>query len=192
MLSEKYIMGLLKKYASSPEGKKAIKDTYGIDYNPKKYTPQYFKKWGNKMKQILLKHINSVIPTISESDIIVNEPTVSEGGKYTLQISFNKDALFRPSLNPDRRDWTGRNITVKNNQIGIEDIVIHFTYGWNARGSVYGEWHGENVWSRRSRQPNDFLERAIDEFNKNAKGVAVAELVGDCQLPHPIEGGACD
>ena len=179
MIEEKYILELLKNFASTAEGKKVIKDKYGIDYDPKKDKGSTLHKWGDKMKSILYKHIKPVIKSISDKDIFVGTPIKDKNGKYTITISFNEDALFRQSLNPDGKWKEGNNVVRRDGKAGIRDIVLHFSYGWNAQGSVYGEWHGNDIWSLRKRNPNDFLEIAVEEFNKKAKNIATAELMGE-------------
>jgi len=164
LISEKHIMKLLKEFASTPEGKKVIKDTYGIDYDPKKdkgKTLQEYKKWGEEMKLILFEKTQPVINSISLDDILVGEPVKDKNGRYTLSISLQN--VKRESLQPEKYPD------------GIENIVLHFSRGWSARGSVRGAWRGvDGVWSKRSREANPFVYDAIREFNQKAKKAAVA------------------
>ena len=170
MLSEEYIMKLCEQYAASPHGRTAIKEKYGIDYNPKD-KGSVIAVYGEKMRRILFEVVNQVIPSFLLEDIIIGQPVRDKAGRVSLKISFRSDALFRESLDPVMYG-------------GVDDIVLHFAYGWHAKGYVYGLWHrpGWNggrlvqVRSRKDREPNRFLKHAVWEFNEQAKGVAVAEL----------------
>lgn len=166
MLSQKYIEHLLLKYAASPEGKAKIKRATGYDYNPK-MTKEKMTAYGEQMKKILLEKIRPVIKTIEDSDIIVSEP-IEKDGKMQIQISFVKERLHRKSLNP--------------HSDGLDNIVLLFTKGYEARKAVRGEWktsHGTiTVTGVQSREPNNFLQQAVNEFNNYMGGMARAELEG--------------
>lgn len=165
MISESYIKNLVDKWAASPEGKAKIKKETGMDYDPKFGTTQA-KAYGRQMQQILFAYINPIIKSISINDIVVGEPTVGKDSLMRIQISFRDGSLHRKSLNP-RSD-------------GLNNIVLLFTKGYHASKRIRGIWTTSKgdieVWSRQSREPNDFLQRAISDFNTSANGVAVAEL----------------
>jgi len=175
MLSEKSIMKIVRAYAASPSGIKAIKDKYDIDYNSDMDIGKSLakmRKVAESAKQILHRHVSSVIGSIDLNDIVICEPVVSKEGEVHITLSFREDALFRQSLQPQRFPH------------GVEDIVLHFSQGWNAKGAVFGSWHGSDTWSQRAKLPNIFLYNAVLEINKTIKGTAIAELKEEYDKSH--------
>lgn len=170
MISEEYIMKRVEKWALSPNGQEKIKKITGKKYVPesKRYTTGENKElaYGEKMKEILFKKISLVIKSISIDDIIVGKPYRDKNGGVRLQISFREGSMHRASLNPHSE--------------GIENIVLLFTQGYHAQKGVHGIWKRKDgeveIWSRRHREPDDFLKNAVDEFNVYAEGKAVAKL----------------
>jgi len=171
MISEEYIMGLLKQFAASPEGKAEIKKQYRKEYDGGGGQAVERIMVAREAKQILHTFIKKHIPSIKLEDLVLSNPVMDEKGRTVLKISFRSGALRRESLDPDRYPE------------GIEDIVLHFTHGWNAKARIGGIWkhpdgkRGRKVWSRQTRKPGDFLKRAVNEFNrKHYCGYAYAEL----------------
>jgi len=169
MISEKFIMEKVKEYAASPSGRKAIKEKHGIDYMlvDGKVAAARMSAVALKARQILFRHISEVIGSINIDDIIIGEPVIKKDGTVQIMLSFREDALARQSLQPNKYPR------------GIEDIVLHFSRGWNAKGAVFGSWHGSNTWSRRAKASDRFLFDAVEEINLQVKGMATAELKGE-------------
>ncbi len=175
-LTEQDIMKIVREYANSPEGKKQIKETYGVDYEDKDDIAEA-KKAGNQMKQILFKHISQVIKSFKIEDIIVEQPKVVDG-ELQINISFSEEALGRSSLFPAKYPD------------GVEDIVLHLSRGYHARDYVYsydvsksGNGKYARIRSRKDRDPNPFLKDAVDEFNSNfLKDKIKAELLGEYKI----------
>ena len=168
---EAYILGLLKQYAKSPEGKAKIKEMYGIDYK-ERIGDKDFLYYGNLMKKILYEKASGVIKSMNVDDIIVGAPTQGADGMWTLTIEFDKEKIHRDSLLPHPTK------TSAGYPDGFDDIVLLFSKGYHARDYVYGDWHGKRIRSRLSRKPNNFLEEAVKDFNVETKGAAYAELTG--------------
>ena len=172
MITDSYIMKLVKDYANSPEGRRKIKEKYGIDY--KDSAPQTeLLAYGKQMKQVLYKYVSGVIKSITLDDIIVGNPKKDVDGQWSLEISFREGSLRRESLDSDYFPE------------GISNIVLLFAKGYRASNYVYGLWDitgkkdYRKVRSRKERESNDFLERAVNEFNSNhGNDVARAELLG--------------
>ncbi len=174
MISEKYIMKLVKEYAKSPEGQAEIQKKYGVQYREK--IPQSeLMAYGEKMKQILFAHINPIIKSITMDDIIVEPPVVNKGGRLSMKISFREGSLHRESLYEDGYPE------------GLSNIVLLFARGYHASDYAYGLWGLPNqtwyggsgfvsVRSRKDREPNHFLHDAVNEFNGSSGGFAVAKL----------------
>lgn len=117
-----------------------------------------------KQRDILLHYLVQVgLGSIAPEDIIIGEPSVDKNGGLSVGLWFDPESIFRPSLVPEEYK-------------GIENIVLHFTHGWDARGSVYGYWEsaGRDTWSRSYFAGDDFMQQAVDDFN--ALGLGVAEL----------------
>lgn len=170
---EDYIMKRLHEYALTPQGKKEIKEKYGIDYG--KSNSIAFRECGEKMKEILYRHITTFTSTnpdgsvncplqyFNKNDIIVGQPKMSADGKMEINISFREGSLDRDSF-------------VKTEH--LENIVLLFTRGYKAKSYVRGYWKpaGRIVKSRISREPNQFLSSAVEEFNLTIGKKAIAEL----------------
>lgn len=170
MISEEYIMELLEEYAKSPEGKKLIKEKYGIDYNGKSITIDQAKKCGRDMKEILFKHVNVLIKSITLDDIVVGDPYVGKDGKVRVDISFREGSLERKSLNPERT---------------LNNIVLLFERGFAVnKRTPRGDWIyrdivvKENTTGRHGMPANEFLQNAVADFNNKNKGIATAKLQG--------------
>lgn len=179
-MDEKYILTLIRRYAKTPEGKANIKEAMGgkpfvaqyVGKSVPKQTNKQMMKIGEEMKQILFDHINGgsskIIKSFKKDDIIVGRPVLMGDGRYRIDIYFNEDALRRKSLNPDAYPD------------GIDDIVSLFVTGYEAAGAIRGVWEGhgnEEIWSRRSRKPNDFMSKAVQAFNnKHSAEIVQAEL----------------
>jgi len=169
MISEEKIMELVKKYASSKKGKEAIKKKYGVDYVD---DPKELMVYGEQMRNIVFQHISPIIRSITISDIVVGQPVLNESGQYELKLSFKEGALHRDSLYEEGYPE------------GLNNIVLLFAHGYHASSYVYGAWASSSkdstkrIRSRISREPNNFLQAAVAEFNSSPsiKGVAVATL----------------
>jgi hypothetical protein len=170
MLDETWLFEQVKKYAASPEGRKRIKEQTGIDYDPKKdksISQTNMLSFAEKMRTILWRHINREIKSVSIDDIIIEPSSTNEKGEVTISLSFRPGSLFRPSLQPGKYPE------------GVQNILLHFTHGWSAKKSIRGEWHGDEVWSRKLRTGSSFMQEAVEEFNSQAKGMTIAELSGE-------------
>lgn len=172
MITENYIMKIVKDYANSPAGKAAIKKKTGLTYTSEDPSA-ILVAYGETMKQVLFKRINALIKSVTMDDIIVGKPYQNEYGIWSIDISFRDGSMRRDSLD------------LENYQEGLKNIVLLFAKGYHARNYVYGWWmtsygnHG-SVRSRKDRTGDDFLIKAVDEFNKNyGKDMAMAALVGD-------------
>ncbi len=171
MITEAYINKLIEEYAKSPAGKAEIKRKTGITYTDKDPSAM-LTAYGEQMKNILYKHVSALIKSVTPEDIIVEKPYLDRDGLWRLEVSFREGSLRRDSLDLD--DYPE----------GLDNIVLLFAKGYNARNYVYGWWmtsygnHGD-VRSRKSREGSDFLIQAVNEFNNGAgKGIARAELLG--------------
>ena len=166
MITQEFIMRQLEKWASTKEGKAAIKKKYGVDYDDKSH--KALKKYAQMMKEIFYNHTHAVIKSITMDDIIISDFIFNEEGKLTIKISFKEGSLQRESLRPDLYPE------------GLENIVLLFAHGYDANG-IRGQWKNSKSYpahinSLRHREPNDFLQDAVDEFNSKGGNIAKAVL----------------
>lgn len=169
MITEEYIIKVLKEYASTKAGQKKIYEATGITYIPSNLKPK-LTHYGNEMKSILYNHIFPLIRSISRGDIIVGEPYQVSKEQWCIDISFAENSLERSSLYPEKYPN------------GVANIILLFSKGYTASNSVRGKWvtkygnHGY-VRSKEHRDGNDFLNNAVDEFNaKYGKEIGKAIL----------------
>ena len=166
MISEKYINDLLKKYAKTPEGKKAVVN-YFLNENR-----EHISSAAADMAKILLRYVQKEIDSITMEDIYIGLPKVNRKYEIEMMVGFREDNLQRNSL------WQERYPD------GIENIVLLFSRGYKTKGRVQGRWEhpktGEVIrewtYSKTSREPSTFLQDAVLEFNTANKYGATAVL----------------
>ena len=174
MFSDKEILSFIDAYSKTPKGKQEI-----AKQHKGKFVAEFarddgasirdMKKIGDDMKFILYKRISKLIKSFKMEDIIVGSPT-REDGVYSISIGFNEDALKRESLAPDMYPE------------GVSNIVKLFVNGYSARGAVFGVWKGhgdEEIWSLRRRDPNNFMDMAVDEFNQKYVNIAKSHVTDE-------------
>lgn len=185
-LSQAELEAVIEKVSRTREGKAAISSAIGkknakfvarFDDGSSKAKADRDKMnlKAEEMKEVLFRHLTADTQTdgrrgladFPKDAIIIGKPVaIGNTGDYRIDISFDADSLRRQSLSPDAYPE------------GITDIISLFVHGYNAKGSVVGSWHGEdNVWSLRHRDPNDFMSRAVEEFNGNNNGDGFVQAI---------------
>ena len=185
-LSQAELEAVIEKVSRTREGKAAISSAIGkknakfvarfYDGSSKaKADRDKMNLKAEEMKEILFRHLTADTQTdgrrgladFPKDAIIIGKPVaIGNTGDYRIDISFDADSLRRQSLSPDAYPE------------GITDIISLFVHGYNAKGSVVGSWHGEdNVWSLRHRDSNDFMARAVEEFNDNNNGDGFVQAI---------------
>lgn len=185
-LSQAELEAVIEKVSRTREGKAAISSAIGkknakfvarFDDGSSKAKADRDKMnlKAEEMKEVLFRHLTSDTQTdgrrgladFPKDAIIIGKPVaIGNTGDYRIDISFDADSLRRQSLSPDAYPE------------GITDIISLFVHGYNAKGSVVGSWHGEdNVWSLRHRDSNDFMARAVEEFNGNNNGDGFVQAI---------------
>ena len=185
-LSQAELEAVIEKVSRTREGKAAISSAIGkknakfvarfYDGSSKaKADRDKMNLKAEEMKEILFRHLTADTQTdgrrgladFPKDAIIIGKPVaIGNTGDYRIDISFDADSLRRQSLSPDAYPE------------GITDIISLFVHGYNAKGSVVGSWHGEdNVWSLRHRDSNDFMARAVEEFNGNNNGDGFVQAI---------------
>lgn len=185
-LSQAELEAVIEKVSRTREGKTAISSAIGkknakfvarFDDGSSKAKADRDKMnlKAEEMKEVLFRHLTADTQTdgrrgladFPKDAIIIGKPVaIGNTGDYRIDISFDADSLRRQSLSPDAYPE------------GITDIISLFVHGYNAKGSVVGSWHGEdNVWSLRHRDSNDFMARAVEEFNGNNNGDGFVQAI---------------
>lgn len=185
-LSQAELEAVIEKVSRTREGKAAISSAIGKKnakfvarfddgLSKAKTDRDKMNLKAEEMKEVLFRHLTADTQTdgrrgladFPKDAIIIGKPvSIGNTGDYRIDISFDADSLRRQSLSPDAYPE------------GITDVISLFVHGYNAKGSVVGSWHGEdNVWSLRHRDPNDFMSRAVEEFNGNNNGDGFVQAV---------------
>lgn len=185
-LSQAELEAVIEKVSRTREGKTAISSAIGkknakfvARFDDGSYKAKADRDKMNlkaeEMKEVLFRHLTVDTQTdgrrgladFPKDAIIIGKPVaIGNTGDYRIDISFDADSLRRQSLSPDAYPE------------GITDIISLFVHGYNAKGSVVGSWHGEdNVWSLRHRDSNDFMARAVEEFNGNNNGDSFVQAI---------------
>lgn len=115
-------------------------------------SPEAALKKADELRRVLYKYIREVIDSFEEDDIEIGTPRPDENGNYIVELRFRPERVWRPSL-------TGEG--------GVDNIVLLFSKGYDAGAQVYGEWHGSRIGSRTHLEGDDFLLRAIDEYERD-------------------------
>lgn len=129
-------------------GKKAL---LGAIRNGEK--PKDADKLADEMKTVLLAHLPDSLKSLTMSDFEEPEFKITDD-EAVMIIRFLSDSVSRPSLDPEKYPN------------GIADIVVHLDHGWDAKRVTGGLWHGEYHLSRQHVERQDFLQDAVDEFNR--------------------------
>ena len=157
---------VLQKWASSAEGQKKLKSqaraamssgkSFGKTMSGEPVSRETALKYAEDMMAEIIRHLphslaNSPKPITRDSfqDPVVN---MRDAG-FDIQISFRPDAVERESLVPEKYPD------------GVQNIVVHLSNGWSARGAVQGEWWGVETWSRMEYAGDDFMREAVMSFN---------------------------
>lgn len=165
------IQSELKKWASSPAGKKkiamvkmdALMSGGGLggasgsgsgQSGGGGIPPNYIEQCIQDAKRSVIASLPlSLSRTINENSFQEPVIKVRKDGSVAVSISFKPDAVHRDSLVP--KVW----------EDGVQNIVMHLSTGWSARGAVYGEWYGTDTYSRSDYAGDDFMRDAVNDFN---------------------------
>lgn len=117
------------------------------------------------MKNILSSMLdNAGLGSVNNSIYLTDLKSDPERGLF-FEILVPDHELQRDSLYPEKYPE------------GAYNIITLFEKGWKAEKSVFGVWHGEHVYSRKSRSPNPILEKAVTEFNSRWSSRGLSAVV---------------
>ena len=159
----------LKAFFASGEGKRRVAELRANGGLPTKYAipKEQYKPAVDDLIQCIKANLPDSLRSsalMDDSAYIVSRPSVRKDGSVRINIRFAPEAVFRPSLDPSG-PWGE----------GIENIVLHLSNGWHAKGTVTGEWHGREARSRQVYEGDSFMQDAVFDFNMSHIGVT-AEL----------------
>jgi len=179
MISEKYIMSLLKEYVKSDEGRKRfagkIKELGG-EYTPSRREMRTITR---NIRKELYQAIHEHVKSFKPQSILISEPTVVDG-RTVFNIGFEKNALFRESLHYYQSNEDGVR-EKKYTGAGIDDIVYLFEHGYTVhKKRPYGYWNTDQgeVWvsGKMHREPQYFLRAIVERMNVQYKDVCKVVL----------------
>lgn len=189
-ISAAYIQGLLNRHIGESDGTYDIRDVLGEKeykfyrsipdkqtyFSRSKVDQQRFKKAQkqmddqiDEMRRILFAQVHYNVPSFQMSDIIVTTGTPPGSDERVARFLFNRDAIFRPSVEQDEKyvkKWN--RYAERNGEFGTDDIVLQLTKGYEARDSILYEDYdsGDWKWTRKSLpSPVDFVAEAVEIFN---------------------------
>ncbi len=90
---------------------------------------------------------------IDINDIHIGKPTVLANGDIEVDLTFDRDAVHRDSLYPEKYPE------------GVDNIVRLFSVGYSTDQRVFGRWKGENIPSALRLGGSAFMQQAVAEFN---------------------------
>lgn len=134
----------IKSYSNSSEGKEKIKRTIDISTI-------------NEATQELVNMIKDNLPlSIRDNVKIICSDPDEVNGIWRVEINFDAESVFRSSLLDDG-----------NMGYGVDNIVALLNNGYHAQAYVYGYWDtaGKEIWSRKDRAAEGFMQTAINTFN---------------------------
>lgn len=105
--------------------------------------------------------LNSIIEQLPNNSQVSQ---VKKVGKdcYSVNLSFDKDYLYRPSL------WTGSYYGDEYTGEGIHNILALFNNGYVLKGRTpFGWWESRDVYLRtvpREKEPLKFMQKSTKEF----------------------------
>lgn len=182
MINLQKVLKSVDTYVKSDKGKLKILDAKTNNSNLKVASRQerwYYLSIAEEFKEILYKYIKSVLPHFKKGTIDVGRVIkVHKEKGVKVEISFNPNDLRRKSLYP------------QGYPDGLNDIIALFSTGFecgyrtNRRGErvrkyAYGiDSQGKFTRGRTHLPPNDFLLRAVEEFNTKYQGIIKARLAG--------------
>lgn len=184
---EKAIEMACKEKAVKKEIKKYYKGRFVARYEvaatDTKANEKFAISKANEMIDILMAHMKDDtqsahgqgLANFPKSAITHTMPEIYDPtGGYYVDICFDEEQLRRDSLSSEKYPDGTRKYSD-----GIKNIVSLFDRGYDARGAVFGEWHGRNTVSLRHRDASHFLQNAIKEFNEKNKDAGVIAVLRD-------------
>lgn len=174
------IMGKVRAYANSPEGKARMKSYVNGQIASGKTTTDSGAQVVNlaEMEGAAAALANMVISAAASSgvpgSVMAAVSSISSTAPYKVSdTGYRIDLFFTANLHRESLYSEGYD--------GVHNIIALFNNGYMASNTVYGLWHGKNIRSKIAREPLDFMQSAVSQFNASYGGTyhAVATLSGE-------------
>lgn len=102
------------------------------------------------------------------SQIEITDSIRDDTGATTIDVVISESNTWRPSVAPGRYPN------------GVYDILEHLNYGYSARRSIRGKWHGKKISTLKRRFGAHFYDDVIEKFMKEygkTHGVEEVQLI---------------
>lgn len=162
---------ILHQWSRSPAGRKKIAAArkqamaegrkFGRAVDRAIRTPGYY---ASRLMSLLDEEIRAAGFEFGDYLYQVDAGYNEEKQRYEVHVSFKPEEIDRPSLYPEKYP-VGKD---------VYDIVALMNHGYHARDHVYGTWHDQRVRSLRDREGAQFIQKAVDRFNDECSGSALA------------------
>lgn len=174
MISESAIMGKIRKYASSAEGKARMQkkiNTYiasGVSRSEAGGSIISIREMNDLAKQMMrfIQQAGGALPESVRNDLSgMTATSPAQVGNNIYEVIISTPEVPRRSLLISKGDGSNR-----YTGDGVYDIIGLFDSGYSTDGRVYGVWEGHEglgrIGSRMSREGLHFLQGACDTFNR--------------------------
>jgi len=151
----------LKEYAKSQGFRDAVKEKMKISGSSVAKAAKQSAEWyAERMREIVTGHMDAI--GIGEySDMGVEIKTTADG-RVQISLQFDKTSNLSASLNPDR-----------------DPVVLPrlLNTGFHTKKDIWGYWQGAYIHGWRDRDPEEFLQEAVHDFNTLYGDDAKAEYI---------------
>ena len=186
-ISEKYIMGALRKYLSSKPGQDLLKEEFGEKVArgfafSGGATEDDISKILLSIRERFIAAVIKLIPSFREDSVHAEVRGHSKNG-VVASVWVEEDALKRESLH-----YMKKGNTIGHGE-GVRDILALFTHGYTISGRrPFGFWVRDNahvdttgealtrVGARMHRDPNPCLSDLVEGLNAEYEGVCKITL----------------
>lgn len=188
VISQDYIMKLLKEYAKTEAGKQRIADEMSKTFNGESsgvtggITRQRVDEILNEIRDKFVYAVQQVIASFRGEGVHAKCGRMSKDGSVKCSIVVDEDALRRESLHYINSD----DMTIRRGS-GVDDILALFTHGYTIHNRPYGFWVRDEstssdpinrIGALMHREPNPFLKKFTDEMNTEYGSTCVITLNG--------------
>lgn len=186
VLSEKYIMQRLRKYASTKAGQERISQYRREIFNSGKasstsLTRERIERILQDVREEFIDTVMDVIITFRGDAVHFTVEEIDDDGRVRASITVDEEALRRESLH-----YINKDLSIGHGE-GVEDILALFAHGYTIDKRPYGFWARDSVMAatgnpltrigaRMHRDPNPFLSEFVDRMNAQYGGICEITL----------------
>lgn len=160
----------INEFLRSDSFKKKVREQtgYNVDLNTTTTMISVSKESAEKIAAEIkndLSHYIAMVPSVNFVDRMLDMYDVGvrfqKGVGWVIELWFDEDSAFSPSLKPEWYDDAY--------------LPILFNNGWEAAHYVYGEWVSKGIYTRSKikRKGAGFIQKAVEAFNKRHSGTNI-------------------